>query len=169
VSLNTGLAKEAGLSVDERHGVAVNEFLQSQDDPNIWVAGDIANFDDAVMRKKWHIEHHMHAKWSGNTAGKNMAGANERYERVPYFFSDMFDLEIVLRGDPADGHGSRVLGDLDTGEYVELYTNRDDEVVGAIGVTRTSDRYGKLETALEEVVRARRRSRELGPADVGLD
>ncbi|HSI71627.1 MAG TPA: FAD-dependent oxidoreductase, partial [Fimbriimonas sp.] len=169
VQLNTKIAKDAGLTVDDKHGVSVNEFLQSEDDPSIWVAGDIANFKDVVMDQKWHIEHHMHAKWTGNAAGKNMAGANQRYERVPYFFSDMFDLQIVIRGNPAIGRSARILGDLDTAEFVELYTNGDEKVVGAIGVTRIDDRYGKLEGALEAVIKDGKHSRELSLGDVGLD
>ena len=69
VTLNTELAKEAGLEVDEKNGVKVNEYLQTFD-PDVFVAGDIAFFKDIALDKEWHAEHHLNAKWQGQRAGR---------------------------------------------------------------------------------------------------
>ncbi|MEZ0327300.1 MAG: NAD(P)/FAD-dependent oxidoreductase [Fimbriimonas sp.] len=166
VELNTSLAQESGLSVDK--GIPVNEYLQSEEDPSVWVAGDIAAYTDRVADKRWHAEHHMNAKWTGKQAGRNMAGANEPFSQVAYFFSDMFDLEVVLRGSPGSVHSTKVLGDLDTANFVELYSDQQGVVRMAIGVTRDNERYGAMETALEKLVLEKRNARDVTPADAGL-
>ena len=165
VGQNTDLASSAGLTVDK--GVHVNQFLQSEDDANVWAAGDIASFADSVAGTRWHAEHHMHAKWSGKQAGRNMAGANEPFERVAYFFADMFDLQVAVRGYPG-GHSAKVLGDVDTGEYVELYANQQGQVVMGIGITRADDRYEAITDALEKLVFEKAIARDVTAAEAGL-
>jgi 3-phenylpropionate/trans-cinnamate dioxygenase ferredoxin reductase subunit len=91
VTLNTQLARAAGLEVDEKDGVVVDAFLRTSD-PAIHAAGDIACFQDLALDKRWHAEHHLNAKWQGQAVGRILAGGQEPYDRVPYFFSDVFDL-----------------------------------------------------------------------------
>ena len=112
VSLETDIAKTAGLEVDDKEGVVVDKFLKSSD-PNIWAAGDIAYFDDVAMGEKWHLEHYMNAMWQGEAVGANMAGVPSAYDQVPYFFSDMGKLHMVLRGNVRDPGETRLLGDPD--------------------------------------------------------
>jgi hypothetical protein len=97
-----------------------------------------------------------------------MAGANEPFEKVAYFFSDLFDLQIAIRGYPR-GHSAKILGDVDTGEYVELYANEEGQVSFGIGVTRDDDRYGKITDALETIVLEKRIAREVTAADIGIE
>lgn len=92
----TGFAESAGLKVD--NGIAVNEYLQSSD-PDIFAAGDIANFPYNALGENRRIEHWDHALNSGKQAGRNMAGANEVYDYMPYFFSDLFDFGYEAVGD----------------------------------------------------------------------
>ena len=101
-ALNTELAEAAGLEIDPSGGVKTDEFLQTSD-PNIWAAGDIACFQDVVLGKRWHVEHHLNAKWQGQAVGKIMAGGDAPYDQVPYFFSDFLDLHMILRGDTEGG------------------------------------------------------------------
>lgn len=84
----TGLAQSAGLKID--NGIVVNEYLQSTD-PDIYAAGDNANFPYEVLGMQMRVEHWDNAINQGRTAGMNMAGANVRYTYMPYFFSDLFD------------------------------------------------------------------------------
>jgi 3-phenylpropionate/trans-cinnamate dioxygenase ferredoxin reductase subunit len=168
VTLNTDLARNAGLELHEKGGVKANEFFQSETDPDIYVAGDIAAFKDKQAGKQWHAEHYMNAKWTGKQAGRNMAGANEPYDKVAYFFSDMFDLMMVLRGDPQGGRARKVLGDVDTAEFVELYANDNDEVVMGLAVTRDGDKYDPIVDALELVIQQRRSVGDVQAGDVGL-
>jgi NADPH-dependent 2,4-dienoyl-CoA reductase/sulfur reductase-like enzyme len=90
------LAKEAGLNVD--NGVVVNEQLQSSI-PDIYAAGDVANFFHSALGKRKRVEHEDNAVKMGQLAGRNMAGANETYTHAPMFYSDLFDLGYEAVGE----------------------------------------------------------------------
>jgi 3-phenylpropionate/trans-cinnamate dioxygenase ferredoxin reductase subunit len=97
VAPRIALAQEAGLKV-ENNGVAVNEYLQSSD-PDTYAAGDIAAFWSPLYHRRMRIEHWDVARQQGRTAGLNMAGANQPWDDLPYFYSDLFDLDIQAYGD----------------------------------------------------------------------
>ena len=69
---NVELAQQAGLTID--NGVVVNEYLQSSH-PDVYAAGDVANYIDPVFGKRRRVEHWGHAEYCGQLAGQNMAGA----------------------------------------------------------------------------------------------
>ncbi len=93
---NTNLAEAAGLQVD--NGIRVNERLQSSD-PDIFAAGDVANYPDALLGVHRRVEHEDAANSMGKIAGRNMAGAQLSYDYSPMFYSDMFDLGYEAVGD----------------------------------------------------------------------
>jgi 3-phenylpropionate/trans-cinnamate dioxygenase ferredoxin reductase subunit len=93
---NVDLAQSAGLKVD--NGIVVNELLQTSN-PDIYAAGDVANFYNPVLNKRMHVEHEDNANMMGEIAGKNMAGANEAYHHLPFFYSDLFDLGYEAVGE----------------------------------------------------------------------
>ncbi len=108
---NLELARAAGLETDA--GIAVNAYLRTND-PDIYAAGDAAAFYQPVLGRRTRFEHADNADAMGRTAGRNMAGAEERYSHLPFFYSDLFDL------------GYEAVGDLDTGmemetDWKELY------------------------------------------------
>jgi 3-phenylpropionate/trans-cinnamate dioxygenase ferredoxin reductase subunit len=90
---DTELAERAGLPVDD--GILVDRHLRAAD--GIWAAGDVANADHPLFGRI-RIEHWAEALNQGLLAGRNLAGAGERYDRVPYFFSDQFDLSLSYLG-----------------------------------------------------------------------
>jgi 3-phenylpropionate/trans-cinnamate dioxygenase ferredoxin reductase subunit len=90
---DTELAERAGLPVDD--GILVDQHLRAAD--GIWAAGDVANADHPLFGRI-RIEHWAEALNQGLLAGRNLAGAGERYDRVPYFFSDQFDLSLSYLG-----------------------------------------------------------------------
>src|ERR671921_895832 len=90
---DTELAERAGLPVD--NGILVDRQLQAAD--GIWAAGDVANADHHLFRRV-RIEHWAEALNQGLLAGRNLAGAGEGYDRVPYFFSYQFDLSLSYLG-----------------------------------------------------------------------
>lgn len=100
VKPNVTLAQDAGLNVE--NGLLVNENLQTNHD-DIFSAGDVANFYSPTIGKRIRVEHEDNANVMGELAGKNMAGANEKYDYVPFFYSDLFDL------------GYEAVGELDAG------------------------------------------------------
>jgi 3-phenylpropionate/trans-cinnamate dioxygenase ferredoxin reductase subunit len=151
---NLDLAKSIGLEVDEKNGVKVNEYLQTSD-PSIWAAGDIAFYKDITLDKEWHAEHHLNAKWTGISAGKNMAGANEPHDQVAYFFSDEFDIHMILRGDPQGGANSIFTGDVDGAEFTELYYNDAGRLTMGISISHEEKKLDDISDTLERLIRAK--------------
>jgi NADPH-dependent 2,4-dienoyl-CoA reductase/sulfur reductase-like enzyme len=89
VTPNVELALQAGLSVD--NGVIVDERLRSSD-PDIWAAGDVANFHNVALDLRQRVEHENAAVGMGQHAGRAMTGSDEAYKECPFFYSDLFDL-----------------------------------------------------------------------------
>lgn len=91
-----GLAEGAGLKTG--NGVEVNGLLQTSE-PDIYAAGDVAFFPYAALQKSTRIEHWDNSLNQGTQAGRNMAGANEEFTYMPYFFSDLFDFGYEAVGE----------------------------------------------------------------------
>ncbi len=91
-----GLALSAGLAVE--NGIEVNELLESSI-PGIFAAGDNANFPYQALGKRMRVEHWDNAVSQGKAAGRNLAGAKEPFDYMPYFFSDLFDFGYEAVGD----------------------------------------------------------------------
>jgi 3-phenylpropionate/trans-cinnamate dioxygenase ferredoxin reductase component len=104
----TELAESAGFRVD--NGIVVDEYGRVEGQEDVFAAGDVANFPIPALGRNGRVEHEDHANTHGRVVGANAAGANERYEHLPFFYSDLFDL------------GYEAVGDLDSRqETVELW------------------------------------------------
>ncbi|MDP3025783.1 MAG: FAD-dependent oxidoreductase [candidate division Zixibacteria bacterium] len=90
------LAQQAGLKVG--NGIVVNEYLQTSD-PNIYAAGDNAYFPYQALGQNMRVEHWDNAINQGKWAGRNMAGAYEQFDYMPYFFSDLFEFGYEAVGE----------------------------------------------------------------------
>jgi hypothetical protein len=84
-----------------------------------------------------------------------MAGGQEPYDRIPYFFSDELDLHMILRGDPQVGKQSIVMGDLEGAEFVELYHDEEGRLTMGIAVSRDESRLDPISDTLERLIRAK--------------
>ena len=93
---NVALAKDAGLTVED--GIVVNEFLQTNH-PDIYAAGDVANFFNFALGKRTRVEHEDNANTMGKIAGLNMSGDLQKYDHFPMFYSDLFDLGYEAVGE----------------------------------------------------------------------
>lgn len=89
------LAQMAGLAVE--NGIIVDEFLRASR-PDIFAAGDVANYPDTTLGIRRRVEHADAARAMGRAAGRNMAGAAEAYRYLPMFYSDLFDLSYEAVG-----------------------------------------------------------------------
>ena len=96
ITPRTELAETAGLEID--NGVKVNEFLQTSH-PDIYAAGDVARFYNPMLDSYIRVEHDDNTQAMGNAAGKNMAGNREKYDYLPLFYSDLFDLGYEAVGE----------------------------------------------------------------------
>ncbi|GAA0487213.1 NAD(P)/FAD-dependent oxidoreductase [Alkalibacterium indicireducens] len=119
------LAEESGLEVDE--GVVTDTYLRTSD-PDIFTAGDIAYYPDPILGRN-RIEHVDHARKSGTTAGKNMAGAQEPYDYTPYFYSMVFDISWKAIG-TLDPELDYYIDEVDGGKVV--YYLEDNKPVGIL-------------------------------------
>jgi 3-phenylpropionate/trans-cinnamate dioxygenase ferredoxin reductase subunit len=86
---NTALAQSAGLPVD--NGIVVDEYLRAGN-PDVYAAGDVANFYNPALGRRIRVEHENNALTMGRYAGRNMAGETTPYHYLPYFYSDLFEL-----------------------------------------------------------------------------
>jgi 3-phenylpropionate/trans-cinnamate dioxygenase ferredoxin reductase component len=93
---NVDLARSAGLQVE--NGILVDEILQT-DHPDIFAAGDVAEVYQPEFAKRLRLEHEDSAIMMGKQAGRNMAGANEPYRHLSYFYSDLFELGYEAVGE----------------------------------------------------------------------
>ncbi len=91
LELNLELANAAGLQVG--NGIPVDEYLLTNF-PNVYAAGDVAEFYNPALHKRIRLEHEDNAVSMGRQAGRNMAGASEPYDYLPYFYSDLFELGV---------------------------------------------------------------------------
>jgi 3-phenylpropionate/trans-cinnamate dioxygenase ferredoxin reductase component len=93
---NVELAQAAGINVG--NGVVVDATLHTSS-PDIFAAGDVAEFSNSLLGKRLRIEHEDNANTMGKQAGRNMAGANEPYDHLSYFYSDLFELGYEAIGE----------------------------------------------------------------------
>ena len=93
---NVELAEQAGLRVE--NGIVVDELLQTSA-PDIFAAGDVANFFNPALGTRLRVEHEDNANSMGAAAGRSMAGEGSPYTHLPFFYSDLFALGYEAVGE----------------------------------------------------------------------
>jgi 3-phenylpropionate/trans-cinnamate dioxygenase ferredoxin reductase subunit len=121
VQPNVALAEQAGLAVG--NGVVVDRALRSSD-PRVYAAGDIANAFHPLYGTHLRVEHWATALNTGPAAARSMLGAEMVYDRLPYFYTDQYELGMEYTGyAPPGGYDTVVVrGDLAKREFIAFWT-----------------------------------------------
>ncbi|MDH6610082.1 3-phenylpropionate/trans-cinnamate dioxygenase ferredoxin reductase subunit [Streptomyces sp. SAI-208] len=124
----TALAEAAGLQLADRAhggGIAVDGHLRTSD-PDIYAAGDVASFHHALFGNRLRVEHWANALNGGPAAARAMLGRQVTYDRVPYFFSDQYDLGMEYSGWAPPGSYDEVVirGDAGKREFIAFWVKQ---------------------------------------------
>jgi NADPH-dependent 2,4-dienoyl-CoA reductase/sulfur reductase-like enzyme len=147
---NVDFLEASGVALD--NGVVVNERFETSV-PDVYAAGDVANFFDPLYGRHRRIEHWSNANYQGTEAGKVIAGEGGGYDTVSSFFSEVFGTTIKVFGDTSHGVQLGAEGSLESG-FLAGYGD-EGRLVGAISVGQSEE----AETLVKDLIA------EQAPAD----
>jgi len=130
VAPRTQLAQSAGLEVD--NGVVVDEQLRTSAS-NVFAAGDVANAWHPFYRRSIRVEHWANALNQGPAAARAMLGQEVSYDRIPYFFSDQYEVGMEYSGYATEWDEVVFRGERDSGEFIAFWL-KDGVVVAGMNV-----------------------------------
>jgi NADPH-dependent 2,4-dienoyl-CoA reductase/sulfur reductase-like enzyme/nitrite reductase/ring-hydroxylating ferredoxin subunit len=135
----TSLAASAGIEAPA--GIAVDAFLQTSV-PEIYAAGDIVAYPDPLTGEPTRIEHWVVAERQGQAVAANMLGLRKRYQAVPFFWTQQYDVSLRYVGRAAKWDEVVIDGDVNSRDFIARYYDE--------GVHRASAAVGRDREMLEE-------------------
>jgi len=143
------LAETAGLEIE--NGVACDQRLKTSA-PNVFAAGDVANAFHPFYGRRLRVEHWFNALEQGPVAARNMLGRDEPYEKLPYFFSDQYEVGMEYAGFAAEWDEVVFRGDVDGREFIAFWLSGGRVVAGMnVNVWDVTDQIQALIRSRSEV------------------
>jgi 3-phenylpropionate/trans-cinnamate dioxygenase ferredoxin reductase subunit len=121
------LAERAGLATGD--GVLADEQLRTSA-PGVFAAGDVVRARHPFYGERIRVEHWANALEQGRAAARNMLGREQPYERLPYFFSDQYDVGMEYSGIASADDELVIRGDIDAREFIAFWLAGDRVVAG---------------------------------------
>jgi len=162
VAPRVDLANAAGIKTD--NGIVVDERLRSSAE-NVFAAGDVANAWHPFYKQQIRVEHWANALNQGPAAARAMLGDEAGYERLPYFFSDQYDVGMEYSGYATDWDEVVFRGSRESGEFVAFWL-QDGRVIAGMNVN-----IWDVNQHVQELIRSRARvsSTALADPDTSLE
>ena len=129
------VARNSGLEVGD--GILVNEYLQTSH-PDVFAAGDVANYQDVLFGKRRRVEHWDNAVSQGQYCARSLMGDKTPFRHVPYFFSDVFDLSYEYWGDSSGADQVIHRGDVSSNSF-SVWWLQQQRVVAAFTMNRPDE------------------------------
>jgi 3-phenylpropionate/trans-cinnamate dioxygenase ferredoxin reductase subunit len=153
------LATAAGLSGGD--GIEVGASLETSV-PGIFAAGDVASAWHPFYKQRLRSEHWANAKFQGSTAGRAMLGATVQYDRIPYFYSDQYDLGMEYTGHGSASDHVVIRGSLTDRQFIAFWL-RDERIVAGMNANIRG-----VAEPIERLIRSRGRIESSGLADAAI-
>ena len=132
---NQELAKSAGLKCN--NGILVDEFGQTED-PYIFACGDCTNHPNLHLNKNIRLESVHNALEQAKTVASSLLGKPEKYDQVPWFWSDQFDDKLQIVGLSGDHDKTVIRGSIEKGVFINFYLKKG-ELIAADSVNNPKD------------------------------
>jgi len=146
VEPNTAFLDGSGIAVDD--GVLVDERLAASVS-NVYAVGDVARFDDVVSGRPRRVEHWGNADRQGALLGRNLAGGRGSFGEVATFFTELFDLQLQVYGEPEAADDFVLRGSIGEGKLLGFHL-AGDRLVGAVLAGYAGDVAEELKTLIAE-------------------
>ena len=147
VAPRTGLAERAGLDLD--NGIVTNDSLETSV-PEVFAAGDVANAYHPFLGRRIRVEHWANALHQPEVAARAMLGKEASYDRLPYFFSDQYDVGMEYAGYATEWDEVVFRGDVEGREFIAFWL-ADGRVVAGMNVN-----VWDVTDDIQALIRARR-------------